>query len=124
MLAMNLRRAGRSLAVQVALWSLGLFAYHFLSSAIDPDSRMILRSTFPLYAIVRPVFNAWAIPPVIVFVAWVFVLRWHKEREFKRIPVSLIIAFVFALHALGTDAILFGATSLSMTWRAIGGEHR
>jgi hypothetical protein len=98
MTGMNLRVVVRSFWVQALLWSLGLLGYHFLISAIYPASGVIIRSTFPLYAIPRPVFNAWAILPLLVFVGWLLVLRWSKQREFARIPLLLAIFFVLELN--------------------------
>ena len=98
MTGMNFRTVVRSFWTQALLWGFGFIAYHLLVSAIYPASGVIIRSTFPLYAILRPVVDAWAIPPILVFVAWLLVLQWHRRRGFARVPIALAIFFVFALN--------------------------
>jgi hypothetical protein len=95
---MNFRAIMRSPWVHTLLWTLGFIGYHFLISAVYPTSGVIIRSTFPLYAIVRPACNRWAILPLLVFAAWLLVLRWHQHRGFARVSVSLAIFFVLALN--------------------------
>lgn len=95
---MQLGRATRSIWTGSLLWAAGLVGYHFLITAIYPASGVIIGSTFPLYAIVRPVIDWWAVPAAVVFACWLLFLRWYDGREFGVVPLLCAVIFVFALN--------------------------
>lgn len=95
----SLRRILGSFWTQALLWAAGLACYHFLMAALQPATGEILPETFPLYAEVLPVADAWVAGPVVVFVAWLLLLRRFKGHSGQDpIPIPIVLLFVLAMN--------------------------
>ncbi len=96
---MSVRRILSSFWMPALLWAAGLACYHFLMAALKPATGEILPETFPLYAEILPVADAWVAAPVLVFVTWMLLLRWFNGHSgHDPIPIPIVLLFVLAMN--------------------------